>query len=108
MNTKKKKRKIIGTKIRPRISVFRSLNHICAQIIDDTDGITLASASTHKVEGKKKNNSNIAMAKVVGLELAKNALAKGISLVVFDRGKYRYHGSIKALADAAREGGLKF
>jgi len=94
----------------PRLSVFRSLNHIYAQIVDDARGQTLVSASTRdkEVATTLKTGGNIAAAKVVGQALAKRAGAAGISRVVFDRGGYAYHGRVKALADAAREAGLKF
>jgi large subunit ribosomal protein L18 len=94
----------------PRLNVFRSNNHIYAQIIDDTQGQTLVSASTRdkEVRATLKTGGNIAAAKVVGQALAKRATAAGISRVVFDRGGYAYHGRIKALADVAREAGLKF
>ena len=94
----------------PRLSVFRSINHIYAQIVDDTRGQTLVSASTRDKEVRTtlKTGGNIAAAKVVGQTLAKRASAAGISHVVFDRGGYAYHGRVKALADAAREAGLKF
>jgi large subunit ribosomal protein L18 len=101
---------IHGTVDRPRLSVFRSLNHIYAQIIDDSVGVTLASASTVipdmklEVDSKKKTE----LAKLVGAQVAKEAMGKGITQVVFDRGGYRYHGRVKALADGAREAGLKF
>jgi large subunit ribosomal protein L18 len=100
--------KVEGSTARPRLSVFRSLNHIYAQVIDDTKGSTLVSASTVdaelKIEGKKKSEE----AQLVGQMVAKRALSKGIEQVVFDRGGYKYHGRVKALADAAREAGLKF
>ena len=94
----------------PRLNVFRSNNHIYAQIIDDTQGQTLVSASTRDKEIRTtlKTGGNIAAAKVVGQALAKRAGAAGISRVVFDRGGYAYHGRVKALADVAREAGLKF
>jgi large subunit ribosomal protein L18 len=94
----------------PRLNVFRSVNHIYAQIVDDTQGHTLVSASTRDKEIRTtlKTGGNIAAAKVVGQALAKRAGGAGISRVVFDRGGYAYHGRIKALADAAREAGLKF
>lgn len=94
----------------PRLNVFRSLKHIYAQIIDDGRGATLVSASTLDKEVRKtlKSGGNLAAAKLVGQVLAARALAAGISRVVFDRGGYAYHGRVKALADAAREGGLKF
>ncbi len=94
----------------PRLSVFRSINHIYGQIVDDLRGQTLVSASTRDKEVRTtlKTGGNIAAAKVVGQELAKRASAAGISRVLFDRGGYAYHGRVKALADAAREAGLKF
>ncbi|PIS29618.1 50S ribosomal protein L18 [Candidatus Saganbacteria bacterium CG08_land_8_20_14_0_20_45_16] len=99
-----RKRKIFGTQARPRLSVWRSLKNIHAQIIDDVAGKTLVAQTSLKM----KNGGNIAGAKAVGVNIAAKAKAAGISLVVFDRGKFRYHGRIKALADAAREGGLVF
>lgn len=98
--------KIHGTPECPRLSVFRSNKHIEAQIIDDVKGVTLVSASS--VQMKLDNGGNIEAAKAVGAEIAKVAKAKKISKVVFDRGGYIYHGRVAALADAAREGGLKF
>lgn len=99
--------KISGTPERPRLNVFRSNSHIHAQIIDDTKGVTLVSASS--VDMKLENGSNIEAKKhAVGAEIAKRALAKNIDVVVFDRGGYIYHGRVKALAEAAREAGLKF
>jgi large subunit ribosomal protein L18 len=99
-----------GSAEQPRICVFRSLNHIYAQVIDDEAGETIVSSSTliedlkKKVEGKKK----VDQAKLIGAAVAKEALGKGIKQVVFDRGGYRYHGRVKALADGARQAGLKF
>jgi large subunit ribosomal protein L18 len=104
MRAMKKKRRIVGTLDRHRLSVFRSLNNIYAQIIDDAQGKTIASASSIKL----KKGGDIASAKEVGKVLAEKALAKGIKKVVFDRGSLRYHGRIKALAETAREGGLLF
>lgn len=102
--------KVKGHPERPRLSVFRSLNHIYAQVIDDSKGNTLVCASTIDAEVKpgldKKNKS--VEAEVVGTILAKRALEKGVKEVVFDRGGYRYHGRVKALAEAARKAGLKF
>ncbi|HTW44530.1 MAG TPA: 50S ribosomal protein L18 [Acidobacteriaceae bacterium] len=98
--------KLQGTSERPRLNVYRSLNHIYAQVIDDTNGATLVSAST--VAAKIKTGGNVAAAKEVGKLVAERAKEKGISRVVFDRGGYLYHGRIKALADAAREAGLEF
>ena len=99
-----------GTAERPRLSVFRSDKHIYAQVIDDIAGRTLASASSvlTDVRGDLKNGGNIAAAKAVGKAIADKAKAAGITQVAFDRGGRMYHGRIKALADAAREGGLKF
>jgi large subunit ribosomal protein L18 len=95
---------------RPRLSVFRSSKHIYAQLIDDRKGETVASASSMEKDLRTslKTGANVDAAKAVGKTLAERATAKGVADVVFDRGKYRYHGRIKALADAAREGGLKF
>lgn len=106
------RRKIMGTAERPRLSVYRSLNQIYAQIIDDLSGKTLAAASSLgkgvKGEGKKKTGGNIETAKEVGAAIAVLAKQANIGKVVFDRGGSIYHGRIKALADAAREGGLIF
>ncbi len=98
--------KVSGTETCPRLSVFRSNGNIYAQIIDDTKGNTLVSCSS--IELKLANGGNIEAAKQVGAKLAELALAKNIENVVFDRGGYIYHGRVKALADAAREAGLKF
>lgn len=104
------RQKISGTAERPRLNVFRSLKHIYAQIIDDTKGVTLVSANTNDKEIKEKfpYGGNAAAAAEVGKLVAKRALEKGIETVVFDRGGYIYHGRVKALAEGAREGGLKF
>ena len=104
------RKKVNGTPARPRLCVFRSNKHIYAQIVDDAKGSTLASACTRDAEAKGglKNGGNIAAAKAVGKIVAKRAIDKGISDVLFDRGGYIYHGRVKALADAAREAGLKF
>jgi large subunit ribosomal protein L18 len=98
--------KLTGATERPRLNVYRSLNHIYAQVIDDSKGETLASAST--LAGKINQGGNVAAAKEVGRLVAEAAIAKGVKKVVFDRGGYLYHGRIKALADAAREAGLEF
>ena len=98
--------KVAGTTERPRLNVYRSLNHIYAQVIDDQQGVTVASAST--LELKLKTGGNVASAKEIGKAVAERATAKGIKKVVFDRGGYLYHGRIKALAEAARETGLEF
>lgn len=99
--------KISGTPECPRLNVFRSSKHIYAQIIDDVNGVTLASASSMQKDFEG-NGGNIEGAHKVGELIAKNALAKGITTVVFDRGGYLYHGRIKELAEGARENGLKF
>ena len=102
--------KVSGTPERPRLSVFRSSRHIYAQIIDDTAGVTFASCSTQSssLSDQVKYGGNIAAAKVVGEAIAKQALDVGIRCVCFDRNRYKYHGRVKCLADAAREAGLKF
>jgi large subunit ribosomal protein L18 len=103
------RKKMVGTPERPRLNVYRSLNHIYAQVIDDLKGVTIAAAST--AEGKKEDRrtgGNVAAAKTVGKTIAERAKQKGITKVVFDRGGYLYHGRVKALADAAREAGLQF
>jgi large subunit ribosomal protein L18 len=123
------RKKMQGTAERPRLNVYRSLNHIYVQVIDDLHGKTLVSASTaegKKAEGKKSSaketdggkaedkkeqrptGGNVASAKAIGKAIAERAKAKGVTKVVFDRGGYIYHGRVKALADAAREAGLKF
>lgn len=101
---------ITGTSARPRLNVFRSLKHIYVQVIDDTVGNTLAAASTvdKDVAAKSSGLTKKQQAAIVGQIVAERARAAGIEEVVFDRGGYRYHGRVKALADAAREGGLKF
>ncbi len=104
------RRKVAGTEIRPRLCVFRSLSHIYAQVVEDPSGKTLVAASTldKEVQSDRKKAGNIAAAKAVGKAIAQRAKAKGIESVVFDRGGYLYHGRVKALAEAARESGLKF
>jgi len=104
------RKKIFGTSDRPRLSVFRSLDHIYAQIIDDTTGNTLVAASTldKELKGQLNTGGNIEAAKAVGKLVAEKAKAKGITQVVFDRGGNIFHGRVKALADSAREGGLEF
>jgi large subunit ribosomal protein L18 len=99
--------RIAGTAERPRLSVYRSNTGIYAQLIDDLKGNTLASASSKELELKGKS-INVASSKEVGKKLAEKAIASGIQTVVFDRSGYKYHGRVKALADGAREGGLKF
>lgn len=98
--------RIQGTAERPRLNVYRSLNHIYAQLIDDSKGFTIASAST--VADKIKAGGNVEAAKAVGKLVAERAVEKGVKKVVYDRGGYLYHGRVKALADAAREAGLEF
>jgi large subunit ribosomal protein L18 len=110
---KRKKRvrsRVIGTSERPRLNVFRSLKHIYAQAVEDTTGKTLASASTlsSELKGSLRYPGNVEAAKKVGELIAKKCLEKGIQKVVFDRSGYLYHGRIKALAEAARAGGLTF
>ncbi|HVM74059.1 MAG TPA: 50S ribosomal protein L18 [Candidatus Saccharimonadales bacterium] len=102
--------RVTGTPERPRLNVYRSVAHIYAQVIDDRSGKTLVSASSVDKETKKglKGGGNIASAKAVGKIIADRAKAAGVTQVVFDRGGYKYHGRVKALADAAREAGLKF
>jgi len=104
------RKKLSGTASMPRLNVFRSSNHIYAQLIDDTKGVTLASASTldPEIRDQISHGGNIEAAEKVGQLIAKRGLEKGITEVVFDRGGYLYHGRIKALADGAREGGLQF
>jgi len=100
------RRRLAGTTERPRLAVFRSVKHIYAQIIDDTQGRTVASASSNEKGGV--NGGNVAGAKAIGKLVAQRAQEKGIKAVVFDRGGYLYHGRVKALADSAREAGLEF
>ena len=106
------RKQVSGTSERPRLNVFRSLNHIYAQVIDDSSGVTLVSASTVdknlRTAGILKDKSRIGQASEVGKAIAERALEAGVKEVVFDRGGYRYHGRVKALAEASREAGLKF
>ena len=104
---KRIRRKLAGSTARPRLAVFRSTAHIYAQVIDDTKGATIVSASSVDKDGKT-NGGNVAAAKTIGKLVAQRAKEKGIKQVVFDRGGYQYHGRVKALADAAREAGLEF
>jgi large subunit ribosomal protein L18 len=101
---------VSGTPERPRLCVYRSLNNVYAQIIDDTKGLTLVAASTleKEIKGTEGHKGNVGAAKKVGQLIAKKAAAAGVKKVVFDRSGYRYHGSIKALAEGSREGGLEF
>ena len=100
------RQKLAGTAERPRLNVYRSLNHVYAQVVDDQKGETLVAAST--LEAKSKTGGNVAAAREIGKAIAEKAVAKGIKQVVFDRGGYLYHGRVKALADAARAAGLEF
>ena len=102
------RKRVSGTPDRPRLAVYRSLNHIYAQVIDDMTGVTVAAASTRDKDAGGDTTGNAAAAAGVGKRLAERAKANGVEDVVFDRGGFKYHGRIKALADAAREGGLKF
>jgi large subunit ribosomal protein L18 len=101
------RKRIVGTAERPRLTVFRSNKHIYAQLIDDLRGVTLAAAASSAIKSVK-SGGNVKAAAQVGKQLALNAKTKGIQKAAFDRGHYRYHGRVKALADAAREGGLQF
>jgi large subunit ribosomal protein L18 len=102
------RKQIAGTAARPRLAVFRSARHISAQVIDDAAGRTLASASTSERALKESSGGNVEAAKVVGRMVAERASAVGVRSVVFDRGGYKYHGRVAALADAARQAGLEF
>ncbi|TCO74999.1 50S ribosomal protein L18 [Marinisporobacter balticus] len=104
------RKKVSGTPTRPRLSIYRSLSNMYAQVIDDVTGVTLAAASTldKEIKDKANNCGNKEAAKLVGELVAKRALEKGLDNVVFDRGGYIYHGRIKELAEGAREAGLKF
>ena len=105
---KRIRQRVAGSEQRPRLAVFRSLNHIYAQVIDDGKGHTLVSASSSDKTAKVGSGGNVAGAKEVGKLIAERAKEKGITKVVFDRGGYLYHGRVKALADAARAAGLEF
>ena len=106
------RRKVKGSPQRPRLCVFRSLRQIYAQVIDDTNGHTLAAASSNETaagaSAGAKDSGKVSLSQAVGKLVAERAIAKGISQVVFDRGGYKYHGRVKALAEASREGGLEF
>jgi large subunit ribosomal protein L18 len=104
------RQKVVGTAAKPRLSVFRSLNHIYAQVIDDSEGHTLVCASSldAEIRGDSQGKSKSGRAELVGTLLARRANEKGIRQVSFDRGGFRYHGRVKALAEAARKGGLEF
>lgn len=103
---KRIRRKVRGTTQQPRLAVYRSLNHIYAQIIDDEQGVTIASASTTEKDLRGSSGGNIDAAQRIGKAIAERAQSKGIQRVVFDRGGYLYHGRVKALTDAARDAGL--
>ena len=105
---KRIRNKIAGAADRPRLAIFRSLNHIYAQLIDDASGATLAAASTTESGWRGRTGGNVAAAKEIGKLIAERAKEKGIASVVFDRGGYIYHGRVKSLAEAAREAGLEF
>jgi large subunit ribosomal protein L18 len=100
------RRRVRGNAERPRLAIFRSLSHIYAQVIDDEQGTTIVSASTTEKDLREATGGNVEAARRVGRAIAERAIAKGIESVVFDRGGFRYHGRVKALADAAREAGL--
>ena len=104
------RRKVVGSTQRPRLSVFRSLKHVCVQLIDDSRSVTLAAASSFDSElrTQRDGKSKTEVSRLVGALVARRALEEGITKVVFDRGGYKYHGRIKAAAEAAREGGLIF
>ena len=104
------RKKIEGTTDRPRLAVFRSLQHVYVQVIDDSRGSTLAAASSLEaaVKDNREGKRKVEVSKLVGSLIAQRAKEQGIESVVFDRGGYKYHGRVQALADAAREGGLKF
>jgi large subunit ribosomal protein L18 len=102
------RKKLLGTAERPRLSVFRSSKHIYAQLIDDLQGVTLAAASSRSQKSANFYGGNLKAATQVGEKLAEFAKSKGITRAAFDRGNYRYHGRVKALAEAARKGGLQF
>ncbi|GAB4384608.1 MAG: 50S ribosomal protein L18 [Phycisphaerales bacterium] len=101
------RKRVIGTPERPRMSVYRSLQHIYVQVIDDLSGRTLCAASSRDKDVKAGSGGNVEAAKAVGAAIARRAREAGITAVAFDRGGFRYHGRVKALADAAREGGLQ-
>ena len=104
------RRRVKGTEDRPRLSVFRSLNHIYAQVVNDSNGVTLAAASTleNSIVEETKNANKSTKSRMVGSAIAERAKEKGVTSVVFDRGGYRYHGRVQELAEGARQGGLVF
>ena len=105
---KRIRKNLSGSSERPRLAIFRSVNHIYAQLIDDSNGATLASASTTETDLRGNSGGNIAAARQVGTRIAERAKEKGVTRVVFDRGGYIYHGRVRNLAEAAREAGLEF
>jgi len=107
---KRLRKRVIGTADKPRLNVFRSLDHIYAQVVDDSTGHTIISASSvdKEINGQIKSGGNVEAAKLVGGLVGKRAVEKGIKKIVFDRGGYQYNGRVAALADGAREAGLKF
>jgi len=102
------RKRVIGTPDRPRLAIYRSLNHVYAQVIDDLSGKTITAASSRDKGVSLENTGNIGAAKAVGAAIAEKAKSAGVSDVVFDRGGFKFHGRVKALAEAAKEGGLKF
>ncbi|TVS05541.1 MAG: 50S ribosomal protein L18 [Phycisphaerales bacterium] len=102
------RKRVIGTPSRPRLCVYRSLNHIYVQVVDDLEGKTLVSASTRDKDTRLDKTGNTDAAAAVGMKIAEKARAAGVTQVVFDRGGFRYHGRVRALADAARKAGLEF
>jgi len=106
---KRIRQNVVGTAVKPRLAVFRSLKHIYAQLIDDERGVTLLQVSSLKESiQKQKSKGKVGLSKLIGMEVAKEAKSKGIAAIVFDRGGYQYHGRVQAVAEGAREGGLKF
>lgn len=102
------RKRVQGTPERPRLCIYKSLNHVYAQVIDDLAGRTLAAASTRDKGFRSGKTGNVSAAEAVGVSIAEKAKAAGVTAVTFDRGGFRYHGRVKALADAARKGGLQF
>ena len=103
------RRNVAGTTVKPRLAVFRSLKHIYAQLIDDEKGVTMLQVSSLSESiQKQKGKGKVGLSKLIGMEIAKEAKTKGIEAIVFDRGGYQYHGRVRAVAEGAREGGLKF
>lgn len=102
------RKKVVGTAERPRLSIFKSLKHLYAQVVDDSTGKTLAAVTTNIKDNRGKSFANINGAKTIGKQIAERATAAGVTQVVFDRSGYPYHGVVKAIAESAREAGLKF